>query len=134
MSDDNGAGGKLSGWVIAICGGRAFIGCHVERHVGGALFPVFDLQAGVALQQGPQGPVLSRPCMAAPVLGLASVLQIVYPKDAIIIPLEELSAADRAALSQAVDMGTQIQQQMRAAESGVLIAPAGTKLPPLVRG
>lgn len=116
--------GKMTGWVIAILGERALVG----RQREGELSPVFDLRSGIQL--GPQGQ-LGRPCIAAPVLGFASIKSLPLPNGAILIPVVELSRDDQRAIEQAVAMGAEIQSKMLAVDAGILIAPSGTKLPPM---
>jgi hypothetical protein len=116
--------GKLTGWIIAIVGGRAFIG----RQRGEELSPVYDLQSGI--QFGPQGQV-ARPCMAVPVLGLGSIRKLPMPPGTIVIPCVDLSREDQRALLGAIAMGEEIQSKMTAVDTGIIVAPAGTKLPPM---
>lgn len=104
----------LSGWVIAMVGSRTFVGWYL----GACLSPVFDLQSGFAMTE--RG--MSRPCMAAPILGLASIESLKLPPDAIVIDCSTLSKADQEAIGKAVEMGKQLQAQMRAAEAGVVLA------------
>ena len=114
----------MVGWAICIAHGRVFFGRRglVERD----LSPVFALDSGVALQQGPQGTQLARPCMCTPVLGLPSIKALTMPADAIWIDMSELSRDDQAALANARHLGEQMVQQMRAAESGIAIASDAT--------
>ena len=52
------------------------------------------------------------------------------PADAIVIPVSALSPEERRRLSEAVRQGEEVQRQLRAADSGILLAdrmpaPAG---------
>ena len=105
----------LIGWMIAMVGSRTFVG---RESTPGSMSPVFDLQSGFAMTE--RG--MSRPCMAAPVLGLASIESLKLPPDAIVIDCSTLSRADQEAIGKAIEMGKQLQAQMRAAEAGVVLA------------
>ena len=119
MSIDSGRDdGPLSGWVICQAHGVTLIG----RGVGAALAPVYELRP-IMGQQGFGH-------MALPVW-LLGIREFAIPPGAIVERIESFSRPQREHLAVAVERAEQLQAQMSAAESGIVIAPAGTKLPPM---
>jgi hypothetical protein len=145
VSQASGLGSKLLGWVIALTGGKAYIGRKGESTTLGTLdgspplqsngfklSPVFELQSGVVVRPGPQGLSLGKPpTMALPILGLASITEIHVPRGAIVIECMDLSSDEREDIHTAVTMGFQIVSHMKAAASGVIVSDPNMKLPPM---
>lgn len=132
----------LEGWVIAICGGRAFVGMVALREVLNAegavvghaedrtwssvpfdrsirLSPVFEFNASA--NQTAQGLAIGHG--ALPVLLLASITELEVRTDAV-IECASLGAGDRTNVVRAVRQATDLQQAMRAAASGIALARA----------
>jgi hypothetical protein len=114
MTADLNGHGPLAGWVIAILGSRSIIG-KVGRG-SGALCPVYDLVTELHPQQGPA-------YMAFPLLFLSSLRSVTLPPDAITIPVESLSHAERGMLARVVAQAEEMTGKLRAVESGIV--PAG---------
>ena len=130
---------SLNHWVIAMVGGRCFIG----PRVGGKftadnpgatrmkLSPVYELSRG--LIQGPQGQLAIQNAVM-PVLMLSGVDSLDLPEaGTAIIPFSVLSDGEREAMAGGVKSAESMRSQMRAAESGIVVAGPGVKLPPPVR-
>jgi hypothetical protein len=123
----------LRDWWILILGGRTMIGRNGSR-VGGwrpkMLGPVYDLNSGIQLVQQPTGQAgIARPCIATPVLGLLSIEEIEVPDSAILISCAMRSVEDRKLLAKAIQIADEITSSLRAEASGIVLAPAGAKLP-----
>lgn len=121
----------LKGWVIAIASGTTLIGQPVKgdvRYVGReVLSPVYELKC--SLVQGREGTGIVH--AAFPVCLLGSVRAVDVPAGAIVIPVDELSKTERRSLAAGVQNAEGMVAAMRAAESGVVLAGADTKLPPV---
>jgi hypothetical protein len=124
---------SVKDWSIVICSGRSFIGL---RERSGApngspmplrLSPVYELARQI--MQGPGGQVAIANTVM-PVLLLGGVTRIDFPDDAIVIPFEMLSKGERDVMMQGVESAEKMRSQMRAAESGIVMAGPGVKLPP----
>lgn len=115
MNQVNGAGdtGPLAGWAIVQAHGMILIG-KLSLFGGDSLSPVFEL----------------RPMMGDRGIGhlivpvwLLGVDRLDIPKDAISHPCEMLSRRQRVALLQATQQAEAMTAAMRAAESGITLAP-----------
>lgn len=115
--------GPLAGWAIAAVMGRTLIGkLHDEEN---KLSPVLELDAGLVLQQ--QGAI--KVCFAKPLLGMV-IEELYLPHGVHILRVERLKSFDRDALAKAVAQGMDILEKLRAANTGIMLAPSGVKLPP----
>lgn len=65
----------------------------------------------------------------SPLLTFASITRISLPHGGVLIHCTELSVSERRALAAGVAKAEELCQAMRAEESGLVIAPAGTRLP-----
>lgn len=92
-----------------------------------SLTQVFEFNSGFIQNQQGIGLAMT----ALPVLGLISVKSLPLPAGAIVIPLTELSRSEREAVMSAVKKGEALTAMIRTAQSGIVVAGAGTKLPPL---
>lgn len=129
----------LRQWVIAYAGsaGQGYVGRSVDGPRGGG---EIDLETPYVLASGyvvtPQGQ-LARPMMLFPLELLVSSVPLRVHYDAL-LRLRDLDDADFKALETPLRAGIEQAEAMRASirsqRSGVVLAPAGTKLPGLVRG
>jgi hypothetical protein len=129
-TNEQGNGHSRGEWVIALVAGRTFVGKLIADVNGDVLSPVYEFQSGlIQNQNGEVGLAMA----ALPVLGLTSLkkLAVVSGAGATIIPLASLDKDEQSSVMRAVDKGEKITQSLRAAKSGVLVAGAGTKLPPM---
>ena len=132
-------------WVIAFDNGQVLIGRlapptmrltlsgRQEPATDGPtqLSPVFAF--GVQPQQvGPNEVRLHY--VGQPLLMLPSFDSLTLGKGATIKPVNELSPEDQAKIRAAIALGEQQLLQLRAASTGIQLAPAGAKLPPMRRG
>lgn len=105
----------IKGWIILL-GPTTLLG----NPVHGALSPVYTLEAGQV--QGPRGQVgIAHRC--TPVAYLASIRSVTIPDGATFIMVDSLSAADRATLAGAVEQCEHVIGAIRAAQSGIVVAP-----------
>jgi len=114
----------LDGWVIVL-GGRTLIGLLDARGV--FVEPVYELQAQI-VQQGQQMGIAHQ---VLPVMLLASVRRIKLPIERTVIECETLSVPERRSIWAAVQRCEEMIGQMRAADAGLTVVPAGARLPPL---
>lgn len=118
----------LAGWAIVIAHGQTMIGkCAGVR----SLSPVFALTCVMQMVQPDprRPPQLMTVRQVTPLLTFPTVREIDVPSGAIVVPIEQLSRQERVELARSVDSCEQLILAMRAQESGISIAPAGTKLP-----
>jgi hypothetical protein len=121
-------------WAIAIVHGLTLVGRLTER-LGAdrtgqwTMSPVYSLQPQMG-QDGRGGLQIGH--VAVPLCLLASWTEIVLPDGCIVKDLHELSATERRAIMGAVAQAAKLAESMRAAQAGVVLAPAGAKLPPLI--
>lgn len=142
---------NIDDWVIVIAHGKSFIGREVPvdtaRDILGVdpatlkptvightwtkepgLSPVYELVTGMQMvQRSPREPpqmMTVRQCL--PVLTFASVRSIAVA--GIRIPVASLSADEQKAIAQSVDGCEQLMVAMRAAESGIVLAPPGSRV------
>jgi hypothetical protein len=144
-------------WVIAICGGKDFIGkpvyskpmsiaynpreppARIER-----LSPVFELQikieqmiaadprTGQPMRDQNGNPVIQQRSnySALPVLLLSSIREVELPEGAIIVEVASLSKEDRGRMAACVAQAEQIQSSMRSADTGLsLVSTMPPNLP-----
>ncbi len=134
----------LAGWVIAILGSMVVIGkpsrelrstpvvgangaqLGTASHDEPCLTPVYVLQRQLMQTQGGAGIAT----MAFPLLMLASVRRL-FIGNAPTIAVDDLSAGERKDMLTAVQAAEKMIQGLRAAESGIMLAGADTKLPPM---
>ena len=130
MTDNfNGADtGPLAGWSIVCVQGHTLIGKFSDLS---RLEPAFALTCVMQMVQPDprQAPQLMTMRQVTPFLTFPSIRSIDIPFGAIIVPIETLSRKERVELARSVDSCEQLILAMRAQESGISIAPAGTKLP-----
>jgi hypothetical protein len=127
-ADSNGVAlDGLDGWVIAVVHGITVVG----RHVAGsdALEPVYSFVS--AMMPNPQGMQIAR--HVQPLLSYPSLHRIDLPPGAPVWPVALLSRGERSQLAGLVHACEQLCTAMAAAEAGVVLAPAGVKLPPMRR-
>lgn len=124
----NGAAAAPERWIVALMCGTRFVGRVVQGPDGQlGMSPVFELQVS-AVQQGNGQAIVH---VAAPVLGLESLRALPVAQGSIIFGLEELDEKDRESIGRAIAIGVKMASQMRAAKSGLMVVPAGVKLPPM---
>jgi hypothetical protein len=115
--------GPLAGWQVVQAHGLTLIG---RKHtVRPALTPVYELRAMLG-ERGIGHMVLP--------VWLLGIREFEIPDGAIIEECSEFSASQREHLWGAVQRCEEMIAQMRAAESGIVLAGENTKLPPLVGG
>jgi hypothetical protein len=114
--------GPLAGWSIVIAHGQTMLGRLRSR----ALAPVYGLTCVMQMvQQDPrQRPQLMTIRQVMPMLTYPSVREVQITGDALIIPVEQLSSAERRDLAKSVEACDQLIAGMRAQEAGVVLAPA----------
>jgi hypothetical protein len=122
---------NIDDWVIVIAHGKSFIG---REGIGGTitgapLSPVYELVTGMQMmQRSPREPpqmVTVRQCL--PVMTFASITSLGL-FEGIRIRVESLSDDERKSLAQSVAGCEELVKAMRAAESGILLAPPGTRV------
>jgi hypothetical protein len=118
--------GPLAGWVV-IMHGRTLIG---RRTPDDRLSPVYELIAIMQMvQTGPKAPpelVTARQVL--PLLTSPSIKSIPFPREGIEIPISCFSAKERRELASAVESCEQLMTAMRAQDSGIVIAPPGSRV------
>lgn len=129
--------GPLAGWSIVCVQGHTLIGKFDIGRFDGIqhLDPAFALTCVMQMVQPDprQAPQLMTMRQVTPFLTFPSIRTIDVPLDAIVIPIETLSRKERVELARSVDSCEQLIMAMRAQESGITVAPAGAKLPPMVK-
>ncbi len=120
---------KWREWCIVLFGGAKFIGRVRAQNVPGStrrLQPAYDLVSGFA--PGPQG--LQEVHKAYPLLAL-TIEGIDLPDNGVIlVPFSELPKAELEGMAEMVAMAEDLAQQMKAARSNIVLAPAGAMPPP----
>ena len=124
--------GPLAGWSIVCVQGYTLIGKVSSLDW---LDPAFALTCVMQMVQPDprQAPQLMTMRQVTPFLTFPSIRSIEIPLGAIIVPIETLSRKERVELARSVDSCEQLIMAMRAQESGITVAPAGAKLPPMVK-
>ena len=126
MADGNGNGqdrGPMAGWAVVQTQGVTLLG----RVAGDKLSPVYELRA--SLQQVQQGIAVVH--LATPPWLLLSIKSLPIPAGAIVTACEELDQDDRRTLHEAASRAGEMVKQGMAQRSGIMLAPANTKLPPV---
>lgn len=140
----------LEGYVLTNVGGGWLIGrlqqeekvAGEDRGLGGPklirrfLKPAYE--ASVEYLAGPDGSFGVQPTVM-PLLGSPNLRSIDLPPTAVFLRCEDMSAKERERWSASMQQADAVIQALRAAESGIVMAGAGTKLPSaerlgLVRG
>jgi hypothetical protein len=119
MNDDVNGTGPLSGWVIAQVQGLTVIGCMTLGR--DKLRPVFELKP--QMQMGREGVQIQH--VAVPVW-LLGVREMDLPHGAVVEPCENFGRGQRVALHRSVQMAEAMGAAIRAQDSGVVLAPAGS--------
>jgi hypothetical protein len=128
---------SLDGWTMHQVEGKTYIGKpqKVSTSPEPCAFPdgPFDLSPVYELQfipiQTPQG-VGMQPALGSP-FGCPSVRSLTLPRPGVWVSIGSLAVAEQRSLAQLVGHSVAAEQQARAAASGLTLAPAGTKLPPM---
>ena len=111
----------ITSWVIALVGSKTVIGKRdpVDRST---LSPVYELESGIV--QAPTGQTgIAHRC--APICWLPSVDRLeIFSNSTTLIEVSRLSRADQGALERAVEAVEAIVENIRAAQAGIVIAPA----------
>ena len=143
----NTQGYALDGWTMHQVEGKTYIGkpqegWQAERQKAAEtqvayivelhqlpvhLSPVYELQF-IPIQT-PQG-VGMQPALGNP-FGCPSVRSLTLPRPGVWVSIGSLAVAEQRSLAQLVEHSVAAEQQARAAASGLTLAPAGTKLPPM---
>ena len=118
----------LAGWWIVFAHGRTLVGKLVSSSTSydGRLEPVYELAAAMVPTPNGQMALMRQ---ASPVCTFASVRGVDLPPGLVSIPVDSLDSSERRALAQCVAGAEQLVQAMRAQASGIVIAPANTRLP-----
>jgi hypothetical protein len=118
----------LTGWVIVLAHGQTMIGKDVG---GGLLKPVYGLTCAMQMvQRSPQEPPqLMTVRRAMPFLTFASIDEVCVQEDAIFVPCKLLSRSERRELARSIEACDRLMDAMRAQEAGIVLAPAGARLP-----
>jgi len=131
----NTQGYALDGWTMHQVEGKTYIGKpsvppasnpEPQKHPV-HLSPVYELQF-IPIQT-PQG-VGMQPALGNP-FGCPSVRSLTLPRPGVWVSIGSLAVAEQRSLAQLVEHSVAAEQQARAAASGLTLAPAGTKLPPM---
>lgn len=105
----------LTDWVIAFSS-KTLIG---KRLSSGLLSPVYELEAGIV--QGPLGETgIAHRCV--PLCWLLSADSVLAPAGTVLL-ISALSRADQDTLARSIENCQQVISQMRAAQSGIVVAP-----------
>jgi hypothetical protein len=106
----------LTDWVIAFSS-KTLIG---KRLSSGLLSPVYELEAGIV--QGPRGETgIAHRCV--PLCWLLSADSVLAPPAGTVLLISALSRADQDTLARSIENCQQVISQMRAAQSGIVVAP-----------
>lgn len=129
----NGAGSDvLSGWEIVQTNGLTLIGRPVDGCPGDeapfAMDPVYELKIQPMIDPR-SGRMVGCQRIAMP-LFLLDIRRTLVPSSALRVAVERLSKSERTDLARAVKIADEILSAMRSAETGIVVAGAGTKLPP----
>jgi hypothetical protein len=116
--------GPLADWFIVCAHGRTLIGrIDMSEPIAvraDILSPVYELFTQIV--PSPQGLACVR--NVTPLLTLSSIQGVAIPADAIVIRVADLSRDERKSLAQCVAQCEELVKSMRAAEVGVVLAPA----------
>jgi hypothetical protein len=118
----------MAGWAVVQAHGLTLVG-KVATDGLHELRPVYELKP--QMQQTNGGLAVAHVALPVWLLGVDA---LTLPLDAIVVTCERLTRPQRAHLRAAVELAEQIQRQSRAEASGLVVAPAGTKLPPPPNG
>jgi len=124
----------LEGYVITNIGGGWMIGrLKMEekdlphgKAIRRYLDPVYEVQ--VQYIQDPRGNV-GMQCVAMPILGSPNFRSIDLPPTAVFLKCEDMSQKEKERWSQAIQVAEDFVKQLKTAEAGIVLAPAGAKLP-----
>ena len=119
----------LAGWSIFQAAGGPYLGEHAL--FGGVPTAHYSLQ--IQMQQRPDGQLVVL-YSVWPILMLSSIRAVTLPDDSPCIPLDTLDAEDRARIVSAVAQCEAMIANMAASKAGIVLAPAGTRLPPAPKG
>jgi hypothetical protein len=117
---------SLDGWIIIVSDGITLLG-HPR---GEWLEPVYELQCVMQLvQPDPRAPPqLMTMRNVKPVLTFPSVRRVAMPIGGVRVMLDQLSSKERTELERGVRACDELMAQMRAQESGIVLAPAGARI------
>lgn len=126
----------IAGWVVALLPGRAVIGCPIralpERGHIASLSPVFGFDGGLVQVPGPGGRTgVACSVQVTPLLGLVSLDSIDIPPGTPLVALDLLHERELAGVAAQVAQCREMLVHMRAGLSGIQLATAGVKLPPM---
>ena len=111
--------GPLAGWALVLLGARTLIGKIERAESGPRLFPVYELQVQLDPRAGPA-------YMAYPVMFLSGLRYVVLPGGAIVVPMGDLSHAERAMLARVVAQAEEMVGKLRAVETGIVPVGKGS--------
>ena len=133
----------LDGWILAQVEGKAYLGKPQEGWMAAeqanpfagigappSLSPVYEFQ--FLAMPTPQGMAM-QPTLRSP-WGCMSLRSVTLPRPGVWVPLSALSDDERRVFEQLVAQTEEGMRQARAAASGIALAPAGMKLPPMHPG
>jgi hypothetical protein len=126
---DNKGQASLEGWVLALIGGRTFLGrltASISAPDDRALEPVYEI-ASMLTPQGPQ-------FIAGPPIWLTSLRRLPLNDSAVTIALTTLSESDQRKMEGLIKTAEQNVANMRAAESGLALAGPGFRVGPMGGG
>ena len=136
---------SLSGWILAQVEGKAYLGnpppgwaIELQKAANGGgialgasapvrLEPVYEFTFMAV--PTPQGMAM-QPTLKNP-FGCPSIRSITLPYPGIWVALADLAEDERRVFEQLVTMTEEGLRKARAAAAGVMLAPAGTELPPM---
>ena len=127
----------IEGWVVALLPSRAVIGApiHALTPADGrvtSLSPVFGFDGGLVQGPGPGGRTgVACSVQVTPLLGLVSLDSIDIPPGTPLVALDLLHEREHAGIAAQVAQCREMLGHMRAGLSGIQLAPAGVKLPPM---
>jgi hypothetical protein len=112
----------LAGWSIVVAHGLTMLG----RLNGSRLQPAYGLTCVMQMVQTDprQRPQLMTVRQVMPLLTYPSIRSVDVIAAALVIPVEQLSTAERRDLAKSVEACDQLIAGMRAQEAGVVLAPA----------
>jgi hypothetical protein len=117
---------KLDGWVLAWVGNMILIGAKDGMlGVAGRLRPVYEIKP--VMRQTRQDAAILHAVF--PIALLSSLDSIDLPANCLVVQVDSLSHTERRSLAAGVEHAEAMVREMRAAEAGVILAPAGAKLP-----
>jgi hypothetical protein len=130
---------SIVGWVIALIPGRAVVGRPLDSLPGPSgecrhLSPVFDFTGALVPQQDQRtGQIvgLAQQIGVQPMFGLTGISGLDLPPGTPCIAIDLLHDRERSVIGAQVAKAQAVVEQLRAAQSGITLAPAGMKLPPM---